>query len=333
MVKKSSRKRLRQAALALAGLAVLAALSWYTLGEADLALLFAGWAVPAVALLHLCEEAGCGYAWRNIVEPPRPGVWVFFRARWVRASVASLAPVSGIGGALAALRLTALAGVEAEVAGASLVLDSTIEMATQIVFTALGFGALFLSAPQWPILGWALTSLSLAAAGVALFVTAQRLGALRLVEALLRRLANRWPRLMPLSEVRLHDRLMSLHRRPAAVFGSSCVHLGCWLLGAGEVWLTLFALGVPTTVGNCLIIESVGMAARSAGFFVPGALGVQEIAIVMVCGLVGLPPQTAMLIAVVKRLRDAVLGVPGLLVWQWMEGGFLQRRQLSPKRS
>jgi hypothetical protein len=27
-----------------------------------------------------------------------------------------------------------------------------------------------------------------------------------------------------------------------------------------------------------------------------------------------------MVIAIVKRLRDVVIGVPGLLVWQWAEG-------------
>ena len=62
------------------------------------------------------------------------------------------------------------------------------------------------------------------------------------------------------------------------------------------------------------------MAARSAGFFVPGALGIQELGLVIVGGLVGLHADTAMLIAVVKRLRDVAIGVPGLVIWQWLEG-------------
>jgi hypothetical protein len=79
---------------------------------------------------------------------------------------------------------------------------------------------------------------------------------------------------------------------------------------------------------KCLIIESLGMTARSAGFFIPGALGIQEIALVLVGSFVGLPPETAMLIAIVKRLRDVVLGLPGLAMWQWMEG----RRNWLPGR-
>ena len=313
----------------LGGLTVLAVLSWYTLKAADLVLLFEGWAVPAVALVHLLAEAGCGYAWRNIVEPPRPAFWAFFRARWVRVSVASLTPVSGIGGALAAIRLVTLAGLTAEVAIPSLMLDSTIEMATQIVFTGLGFGALFLSVPRIATFGWALTTLSFGLAAVAIFVAAQRLGALRLLEAGFRRLANRWPHLLPLAKAQLHERLMALHRRRAAAFGSGCVHLACWLVGAAEIWVALFALGIPTSVEKCLIIESLGMTARSAGFFVPGALGIQEAALVMVCGFIGLSPETAMLIAIVKRLRDVVLGIPGLVLWHWVEGRPRRRPQFA----
>ena len=320
MFERRDLRGLLRVTVALGGLAILVVLSWYTLSCADLVLLFKGWAVPAVALTHLVAEAGCGYAWRNIVEPPRPALWTFFRARWLRASVASLTPVSGIGGALAAVRLATLSGVTGEVAIASLLLDSTIEMATQIVFTALGFAALISFVPRLAIFGWALTTLFLGLSAVGLLVAAQRLGALRLLETGIRRLATRWPRLLSLTKARLHERLMALHQRRAAALGSGCVHLGCWFLGAAEIWVVLYALGIPTPAEKCLIIESLGMAARSAGFFVPGALGVQEAALVMVCGLVGLSPETAMLIAIVKRLRDAVLGVPALAMWQWVEG-------------
>lgn len=317
-----------RAAAVLGGLVVLALLGWYALDAADVALLWRSWAIPVVALIHLVGEAGCGYAWRNIVEPPRPGFWPFFRARWVRASVASLTPASGIGGALAAIRLATLAGLTTEVAIPSLVLDSTIEMAAQVVFTALGFGALFLFLPRLAVFGWTVTTLFFGLTVVVLFVAAQRLGALRLLEVGIYRLVNRWPRLrlVSLANMQLHNRLISLHRRRTAAFGSGCVHLGCWFLGAAEIWMALFALGVPAPMEKCLIIESLGMTARSAGFFIPGALGIQEIALVVVGSFVGLPPETAMLIAIVKRLRDVVLGLPGLAMWQWIEG----RRNLPP---
>lgn len=154
---------------------------------------------------------------------------------------------------------------------------------------------------------------------VFLLIAAQRRGGLKLVEAGISRLARRWPKLMPLTEARLHERLMMLHQRRRAAFVSAFFHFSAWLLGSGEIWVVLLAVGHPGRPSKCVIIESLSMATRSAGFFIPGALGIQEIAVVAVGSLVGLSPETAMLIAIVKRLRDVMVGVPGLLVWQWTE--------------
>lgn len=310
--------------MTLLGLIVAVVLGWYALSGADLVLVFDSWGVPAVAALYLVQQAGCGSAWHSLVAPPRPSRWAFFRARWIRASVASLVPVSGVGAALVAVRLVMQAGLRMDVAGASLTLDATMEMVAQIIFTALGLGLLVITRPQPGTLAWSLATLGLAVLGVAAFVAAQRGGGLKLIEAGLSRLADRWPRLSPLSEARLHERLMQLHRRHAAAIACGSLHLGAWLLGAAEIWLVLHAFGRPARPATCVIVESLSMVGRSAGFLIPGALGVQEGALVIVGNLVGLSPETAMLIAVVKRLRDVAIGVPGLVVWQWAEGRRLQ---------
>jgi putative membrane protein len=308
-----------RAAIALAGLLLAVGLGWYALPAAGLALLFDSWVVPAVALLHLVQQALCGFAWHRLVVPPRPTPWAFFRARWVRASVAALVPVSGVGAALVALRLSRRAGLAMDHAIASLTLDATIEMITQVMFLALGFALLLGLRPQQQILWWSVTVLSASCLAIGLVVAAQRGGALKLIEAGITRLAARWPRWLPLAEARLHDRLMHLHRQRRAALVAGSLHLGAWLFGAIEIWAVLYAVGKPAGPAECIIIESLSMAARSAGFFVPGALGIQELGLVIVGGLVGLPAETAMLIAIVKRLRDVAIGVPGLVIWQWAE--------------
>ena len=320
MVEQSRRSRKLRAGMGLCGLVVATALGWRVLDGAGLALLLGGWAVPAVALLHLVQQAVCGCAWHNIIEPPRPPRWAFVRARWVRNSVAALVPVSGVGAAIVAVRLSMQAGLRMDTAGASLVVDATMEMISQVIFTALGLGLLIAFAPGGRVLAWAATGLSLALLTLALFIAAQLGGGLRLIDAAVSRLAHRWPRLSPLRDAKLHDRLIQLYRQRRAALVSASLHLGAWLLGAAEIWLVLFALGLPASPATCVIVESLSMVARSAGFLIPGALGVQEAALVMVGNLVGLSPETAMLIAVAKRLRDVVVGVPGLLVWQWVEG-------------
>jgi putative membrane protein len=312
---------LSRTALALAGAAAAAVfLGLNVFTGPDLPLLLSGWCVPAVALLHLVQQAGCGCAWHHLIDAPRPSRWTFFRIRWVRASIAALVPVSGVGAALVAVRLATRAGLRLDVASASLTVDATVEMISQIVFTALGFGLLLVAAPEARILDWAAATLLLAMLIAAAFVAAQRIGGMRVIEFGFSALARRWPRFSSLTEARLHDQLMRLHQRRRALSAAGFLHLSSWLLGAGEIWLILAALGHPASPAKCVIIESLSMVGRSAGFLIPGALGVQEVALVLVGKLVGLPVETAIVIAIVKRLRDVVVGVPGLLVWQWAEG-------------
>ena len=326
----SARHLLVRAGLAVCGLVAASGLAWRTLSETDFAIVFDSWVVPAVALLYMVQQGGCGLAWLALVEPPRPSPWYFFRARWVRASVAALVPVSGVGAALVAVRLMMLAGLEMDMVAASLVLDATIEMVAQIIFTISGLALLTATAPWSPVLSSITAGLLFAVLATAAFIASQRAGGLRLIDAGLKSLGRRWPRFSRLGEASLHDRLMHLHRQRRAALVAGALHLAAWLLGAGEIWLVLYAIGRPATLTTCVIVESLTMAARSAGFMIPGALGVQEAALLAVGGLVGLSVETAMIIAVVKRLRDIVIGVPGLLIWQWTEGRWFQHRRPAP---
>jgi hypothetical protein len=91
-------------------------------------------------------------------------------------------------------------------------------------------------------------------------------------------------------------------------------------LGGIEVMAALQMVGVDASLRESLIVESLGQAFRSFGFAVPGALGVQEGGFVLICGLLGIGPQSAIALSLLKRIREVVLGVPALLTWQWIEG-------------
>jgi hypothetical protein len=78
---------------------------------------------------------------------------------------------------------------------------------------------------------------------------------------------------------------------------------------------------------EAFIIESLGAALRSAGFAVPGALGVQEAAFIVVANPLGVPTETAIAMSMIKRVRELVFGLPGLAFWQWSEGRHLAARR------
>ena len=81
----------------------------------------------------------------------------------------------------------------------------------------------------------------------------------------------------------------------------------------------LHFFGHDIGIGPALIIESLGQAAKAVGFAVPGAIGVQEGGYVVVCRLLGISPEMAIALSLVKRLREVALGVPGLLLWHRTE--------------
>lgn len=80
------------------------------------------------------------------------------------------------------------------------------------------------------------------------------------------------------------------------------------------------------------MLECLGQAVRSAAFAVPGALGVQEGGYLLFSVSIGIAPEIGLALSLIKRVRELLLGLPGLLVWQILEGrNFLQRqRGLTP---
>jgi hypothetical protein len=70
---------------------------------------------------------------------------------------------------------------------------------------------------------------------------------------------------------------------------------------------------------DALVIESLVFALRTATFVVPGAAGIQESGYLMLGALFGLRPDVALALALLKRAREIVIGLPALLIWQGLE--------------
>jgi hypothetical protein len=78
-------------------------------------------------------------------------------------------------------------------------------------------------------------------------------------------------------------------------------------------------MGHPLGFTGALALESLVLALRTAAFVVPGAAGVQEGGYLVLGAVFGLPPEVALALAVLKRARELVMGLPALLLWQWVE--------------
>jgi putative membrane protein len=307
------------------GAAIAAALiALYGAADIGTAIRGAGWGVLALVAFHLVQTVFSALAWRSLL--PHQGCATMLHLRWIREAVNALLPVAQIGGEVVGARLLRARGVTLAAAGASVTVDLTLEMMSQIVFTLLGLALLIRGAQQLEVTHWLLDGTIVAAGVCLIFLLAQRLGFLQLVERVLLRLSSRagWS---VLGEVHgLHAAIVSLYRRPMCLCQGFMHHMISWLLGGFEVMLAFYLLGVPVGFGDALVIESLGQAMRAAGFAVPGALGVQEGGTILVCGLVGMGPQAAIELSLLKRIREVALGIPGLLVWQLVERRLMLRR-------
>ncbi len=302
-----------RAATFLGGLAVIALVAWFGVRAIGREVWLAAWAIPPIVAIHFVQLWLSGFAWREVCGGGAPRLAAWFRIRWIRESVNSTLPVAQIGGNLVGVRLLAARGVEQSRAAAGTVLDLTLEAATQAATTLSAIAVLFWAVPDrhwWP---WAAGAAAALILGLTGFIAAQRLGLMRVIEAAAARFGHLLPGL-DLSGTQASFRVRS-HDRGALAIGFA-LHLAALVLGTAETWLALSAMGRFPGLAEAFVLESLGLAARSAAFAVPGALGVQEGGFVLVGSLFGLPAEAAVALSMVKRARELLVGVSGLIAWQ-----------------
>jgi putative membrane protein len=250
-------------------------------------------------------------------------------ARWIGEGVNTLMPSLQVGGALVKTRLMVLYGIPGRVAGASVVVDLTLSVLTQLLFTLVGVGLLLAHYGDSGIARGAGAGVGAGLVLVVGFCVFQHRGLFRALVGLVSRFAKGrdWVAAVG-GATALDDAIRALYRRRWTLTINASGQFLAWVLGAAEIWLALYFMGHPVTVADALLLESLILAVRSAAFFVPGALGVQEGAFVLLGAAIGLGPEVALGLSLIKRLRELVIGVPGLLAWQVTEG-----RQLFSVRS
>ena len=314
-------------AVGLGGSAVIGLVAWFGVQSITAEIQQAAWVIPLAASLLGLQLTLSAVAWRISVGAARPRLGRYVRIRWIREAVNSLLPVAQLGGNLVGIRMLAQRGVSGSLAAAGTTLDLTIEAGTQAIFTLAGLGVLAAIATEGHELSpWIGVTLVITALGIVGFILAQRAGLLRLVEWSARQLGRLFPSITAQSVRGLHHELMRLHRDRKALAQAIFLHLLAWVLGVAETWMIMAAMGQPVALAEAFVIESLGMAARSAGFAVPGALGVQEAGFIVVCELFAIPPDTAIALSMIKRARELTIGIPGLCAWQWSESRRLLRR-------
>ncbi|MDA0664967.1 MAG: lysylphosphatidylglycerol synthase domain-containing protein, partial [Proteobacteria bacterium] len=303
---------------------------WYGAADILAGVVAIGWGILPVILFRIALLVVDMLSWHVLIprEKRIPGGQLFW-IRWVADSVNTLLPVARIGGEFLRALMLHRRGVEGPIAGASVMVDLTAGILTQFIFSLVGVMAFaaIVGGSHNTILNLTI-GLALFGAGLAAFYALQRSGPFLRLARLMERFArvNAWA-VFTGGAAALDAAVIAMYRQRRATTLCCFWRIVGWVAGTGEVWLILTLLGHPVTLTEAFVLESLGQAARSAGFMIPGGLGVQEGGLILIGNHIGLTPELALTLSLIKRGRELIVGIPGLVAWQIAEGRSLWQRR------
>ncbi|MDJ0897052.1 MAG: flippase-like domain-containing protein [Alphaproteobacteria bacterium] len=319
--------------LLLGVLATLLLMAHYGFDAIGDALSVGGWGILLICLWRMIPLAFDAIGWHTLFH----GTWKTklykpFWFRWIGESVNTLLPVGQLGGDVVRARLAIKDGAGGALTGATSIFDVILGLCAQATLAVAALG-LVLALHSMDDLVVALTLSTVAVAG-AIYVLfwLPRIGAV----TVLVRMATSWsdnPSVQMVNgrAARVQAAIMDLYDRRWMLFAAYFWRVGACVLRVFETWFALKILGYDIGFEEALIIESLINLVRSVSFVIPGGLGVQEGGMVLFGSIVGLSPEVALALAVVKRMREVVVGLPALLGWTAMEAkgmhGWLLRRK------
>jgi putative membrane protein len=350
-MKAASMKRLTISGV-VAGLALLVALVVWQGWRGVLAVFeHAGWPLLLLIPARIVTLAMDTWAWRILLEPlleaplktnarPRAGLLFLLWVALVREAVNRLLPAAGIGGEVAGVRLARLRIPDTAGVTASVIVEVLLTIGVLYLFCGLGVvlmariaggtsqvwaiaASLALSLPL-PLLAWWLLR------GGRAFQRLEHFAVRVFGEKTLATLSIDGA----MQGAALDAAIARLFRQRARLLHALVWQLLSYLLGSFETWYALRLLGHPVDAETAVAIEALSQAVRHAGFMVPAGLGVQEAAVLLFGVLAGVGGEVALSLALVKRMREIVLGIPALLSWQWFEArGWRRERVAASQRT
>lgn len=308
--------------------AVITLIAWQGYEPVLQAFAAAGWGIVWSSAFHIVPLLLSVWGWAFLWPGRRRPTFGFMMlVMWIRSAVNNLLPVVRIGGEVVAARLLIMHGWRRGPSIAGIVVETTVSVVTVFILVVSGIMLLTLHDPHADTVTRLIVGVLVSLPVIILLGALQRFGIFRFLARLAHMMVgNRWQGVIR-DTARLDRAVLTMYRRGRRIFACGVWMLLSWYMNAGEIWLALYFLGHPLSVVDCIIIEAMIQLVSSAAFVVPGALGAQEGAFLYFGAMLGLPPETALALALIRRCRDVMLYVPALVIWQVMEGRWLITRR------
>lgn len=279
----------------------------------------AWWQFALICLPYALITAVDTLGWRYAFARDRAPFARLLGARLAGEALNVVTAVGAVGGEAVKAWLVSR-DVSYEESVPSLLIAKTTLTIAQALFLSIGIGLGWAWLPgNSPLLPAMLGLLAVEVLAVGGFLGAQVAG-----------LASRAGRVLRWSGVgadpayteRLDAALRSYYRRQWRRFAMSvALHLVGWLLGVLEALAVLWALGVDTSLVTAALIETLGSGVRFATFLVPASVGAFESANAWAFAALGHGAGAGLAFSFVRRARQVVwivIGLLALLVMRWL---------------
>lgn len=313
------------------GLAVMTGLiAWQGLGDISEIILASGWPILLVPLAWSPTVFLGSMTWQLLFEPGRePPFRQIFMALWMGRSINTLLPVASLGGEVVKARMLILWGHPKAEASASVVVDKTVQVFGTIIWGLIGVLLLVHYSVEQDLIAAAITGFSVLGAAVAAFVMVQKAGiASAIVKSAHKVTKAEMFENMKAGANDVDTAVRSIYARPLRLFWSTFWRTVMLILQTAEVWAAAYVLGHPITIMEAMFLKSMTSTLSDVAFMIPNAYGIQEGAFVVLGAMIGLPPDLMLAVSLSIRIREVLIDLPGLAIWQHAEGKhFLAKRK------
>ena len=269
-----------------------------------------------IAVYRIVPFTFDAYGWMQLfAKDKRPRFPDLIQARWFTESVNTLLPVAQVGGHILRARFIGKKIRDGNEAGATVMVDFTFGLFSQIVFATLGVFLLFQQTEKHSDASTIFIGIAIFFLVILCFLFSQKAGlfgfAAHKISLMLRKK----------KAGDLVSNARNLDLRISEIYGHKNKLLLCfmwrimgWVTKSGENWLFFYFIGTPISLQDAIILESMSTAFRSAAFFIPGGLGIQDGSLFFIGSLLGLGADNLMALALTKRFRELIVGVPVLIL-------------------
>jgi len=293
------------------------------------------WVILGIAAYHSIPLFLDAVAWWLLFpKPERPPLLRLYWMRWIGESVSTLVPSATVGGDIVRARLVAIHGTALATSAGTVIVDLTLGIFVQAGFALVGLALLVQATGRTEFVVPTLWGLTIAVAAFIGFFLAQRRGMFGFITRLMSRFvqSEEWQGLVQGGET-LDRKVRTLYSHRGDLLGCAVATVVSLAVVSGEVWIALLAMNLNPSFVHAFILQSLIYAIRSAAFAVPAGIGVQEGGYIFVGSLLGIPGDAAFALSLIARMRELGIGIPGLILWQLVEGRRLLQKRTEPSAS